>query len=1123
MKNLVIFGSILFAFFSKAQTGSLVDTIQLGSWQEARELIFGLLPKSHYPSGYLLNKSTLMPKMGFANGELSDSSFNMLEWYFMQNTIKMSYNNPDSIIDYLKVDSVKEKFIADNNILPFGVINMNTHIIKDSSIVQGLMNVVEHRFVENSADIDKLYAPVKVFCVSPLNMEVYTLNPQFIILPNFVFSNDSNTITQIQIDLDDGLGYRNIETNNVFQASYTSGGYKFLTAKIIFNNGDTLFSRSELNVVDNNMQDIIETCYEKYDHRYFIGSSAGNGEGPGGAYPPEFTPVFDNTKYIEVGVWYACGNVDKKVRKPFIVFGGYNPKDGKTLLNNNNPSWVNDAFGSVFALDGWRGPLYETYDGFYTDLSKNGSYYNGNQSTGTNGNRFLDKLRQEGYDVLIVRFHDGIGYLQLNAYLITLFIKDLNYKILNHTDVFNPGAALDPEAPGYPNTSVYKNAKHELIVSGYSAGALSSRLGLLLMEYEHEKYKCDINTETGLLKKSRSSNHRTKLWLGFDYEAQGSNVPIGQQMFCDFQKSVFFMPSNVADLANSLISDQVLKLLGDNGVATQNTLYHINNTTYVANDVWNVGHHPDFDGYFNDLTAVSTLPSNRPANLIGYPTQPYRISVSQGNANGIEQKLVASYSRLLFNQSPTAICINPWGAAFGLHNFLTSITPYREAEAFALMQNNRRAFSCRIGTTFKFGIFAFHIKFPHWKYNKDNLIQDLYEGANTWRSLDVDPGSTLPSHIIYGSKLPLSSKTLAAASLSFCNYIDVNPNQHGFCPTVSGLDLHYPGQNTLPRLPNLNYQIPGNVNGGLNLMQQNNYISSSVPKQSPHYDFGYPHLTFPNNHYDITPFDAIWAHGENFNTTNYDDNTMHVEDPSPYIGEFLVEEIAPYDLYLSNRTIAADSYNCGEGIPFKERYYADFEARNNVLAGNQTIYEHNAIKYARQRTSPGDFIVGDGGIVTIRANNYNGTSSVTLGAGFSAKAGSIFRAYVFTDPNMCGPFNQNDCSFRPSGNENNKPSKPVKEQRSIYAKRASKQKLTSENKQTNFTLYPNPSNGAVYYVVKELEELTYSISDLTGKVIETGTFNGKVNTIDLSKLDKGIYLITVTGKEYKQTDRIILQ
>jgi hypothetical protein len=362
----------------------------------------------------------------------------------------------------------------------------------------------------------------------------------------------------------------------------------------------------------------------------------------------------------------------------------------------------------------------------------------------------------------------------------------------------------------------------------------------------------------------------------------------------------------------------------------------------------------------------------------------------------------------------------------------------------------------------------------------------------------------------------LSGETQIAASLGLCNFKDYNKYQAGFAPTVSGLDLHLPGDNNLPRLPNLSL-IPGNVPGGLNLMQRNKY--SGIFDPSPNGNFGYPHLTYPNNHYDYTPHDAIWANTTN--NTNYDDNTMHVEDPNPEIANFLVEEIAPHNLYLSNRTLQGISYSCSgnDGI-LTEKYYADFEARNSILAGDQSIYQHepNPNTYQFQRTAPGDFVVSSSAVVTLRANNADGNSKVTLGAGFSTKHGSIFRAYVHGDAycqtTLCGAAGRAE---KATPKVSTQPSRP------IVTKRLNSQKLTTFNKKVAVFLYPNPTQGSIIYNITDEEAYEYIITDITGKTLSGGKINNSVNQIDLSLFEKGLYLITISNKNYKQTDRVILQ
>jgi len=1109
MKSILLLICIAFCLLAKSQTfPPITDTIESASWEDAMDMTFGLLPQTHFPSGHLFNKSAFPSKFNYANGQLNDSSFNMLEFYFLENIVRGSYNNPDSIIGYIRLDSLKNLYIEEHNILPWGIIDIEGQKIKDSAILDGSMGVISHRLVEKTVNLAKIYTSQKLFCVAPLNLEVFTLNPQFIVMPVNIFSNNNIPITTIEVDLDDGLGYRFVTIDIPFQAVYTNGGFKKYITRIVYTNNDTLYSRSELNIIDNSAKpsgfnyEVPEDVYIKY-----ISGPRGQGLSTDYNYPSEFTPAVENGRFAEVGVWYGCGNVSKKIRKPYIIFGGYNPKDGKSLNGNGNAAWVNAYLGGILALEGWRGPMYETYNGFFTDASKNA---NGAQAFGSNGNNLLDKIRNEGYDVIIVRFNDGIGYLQTTAFLGSIVLKDINAKIMAETDnVLNPGADLDPEAPGYPASTKIKRAKHELILSGYSAGALSGRMALLLMEYEHEKYRCDLVSNHVTSNHNLSPLHRTKLWIGLDHESQGSNTSIGQQMFMDFQRSLQFLPANIADVVNSYISKNVLDLLNHRGVTTQNTLYNYTNMYNIGGHTWNVGHHSDFNDYFSDLTMIT--PVSYPANLIGYPLNCYRISVSQGNANGISQ-LLGNNTNLIYNQSPSTWCASPAGTNLGPGG---GVTPYRLATARVLSSWNNDAFDCKFGTNIQFAFYSVHINLTHWKYHSQNYIQD--QDLSSYQPYDVATGSTLPAHIILGKNLPLSTSIVGAAAFSYCNLVDWNGNQAGFAPTVSGLDLHLPGSNTLPRLPNLNL-VPGNVSGGLNLMYENKYSAFLNTNVSPNGDFGFPHLTFPTNHYDYTPYDAIWANTTN--NTNYDDNTIHVEDPNPLSGEFLAEEIAPLTLYLSNRIIMGEIYNCGNAL-IQEKYYADFEARNSVLSGNQTIYEHNQTSpYQRVRTSPGDFIIDDGAVVTIRANNDDGVSSVVLGAGFSAKQGSILRAYVYHDPNSCGPFSY--ASSRPTSS-NQKPDPPTNESRPIVSKRAVGQSLALGSESAGITLYPNPTAGYVFYALKSDAVFNYIITDVSGRELEKGLMKVPDSKIDLSRYKEGVYFITIFSNKLKQTDRIIIQ
>jgi hypothetical protein len=95
--------------------------------------------------------------------------------------------------------------------------------------------------------------------------------------------------------------------------------------------------------------------------------------------------------------------------------------------------------------------------------------------------------------------------------------------------------------------------------------------------------------------------------------------------------------------------------------------------------------------------------------------------------------------------------------------------------------------------------------------------------------------------------------------------------------------------------------------------------------------------------------------------------------------------------------------------------------------------------------------------------------------------------------------------------------------RSMLAKRASSTKLKESMPKISVINYPNPTTGSIFYELRAGDSYTYSINDLTGRVLETGTISAATNQINLSTFKAGIYLISIKNNNYIQTDRIILQ
>ena len=77
-------------------------------------------------------------------------------------------------------------------------------------------------------------------------------------------------------------------------------------------------------------------------------------------------------------------------------------------------------------------------------------------------------------------------------------------------------------------------------------------------------------------------------------------------------------------------------------------------------------------------------------------------------------------------------------------------------------------------------------------------------------------------------------------------------------------------------------------------------------------------------------------------------------------------------------------------------------------------------------------------------------------------------------------------------------------------------------------MYPNPAHNAMFIDLGNLknEETTIRIADITGKAVIEGQTTGKqIFSIDISKLDKGLYFIFLTSANgiVQKTEKMLVE
>jgi hypothetical protein len=157
----------------------------------------------------------------------------------------------------------------------------------------------------------------------------------------------------------------------------------------------------------------------------------------------------------EYGVWYKrnlCSyrnglNHANKITKPFILCEGFDVTNGMKLT---------DIYG---------------------------------QTNGNSPNNFLDQLRYDGYDIIILNLHDNTKSITKNSRLLQKLITNINAEV-------------------ELNSQTYGTLVYRPVVGGISMGGLIARHALMTME------------KNGI-------DHKVEKLITFDTPNQGANVPLG--------------------------------------------------------------------------------------------------------------------------------------------------------------------------------------------------------------------------------------------------------------------------------------------------------------------------------------------------------------------------------------------------------------------------------------------------------------------------------------------------------------------------------------------------------------------------------------------------------------------
>jgi len=502
---------------------NLADTANIVSYEDLINDVFGNLDKTEITTGILYNRVICYSPVEKYTGTNPDTVTDLENWKQMYFEIYNAHVNPPTIPTIFEVDSLATLSV-NNGTIPIAIMNFNYNIIKDSAVVDGLLQLINNQLIDVSNRPDSPYHNKRVFAASSLKDQITQTNISFSLDASFYFTNDTNIIQYLEIDFDDGLGFRTFNFGDIALVSYSTSGLKEIELKAFFQN-KVLSSKFQINVSAS-----LGSHIPPPDNTVSITANISH------------NGVFASGQY---GIWYGCES-NNAIRKPILVVEGFDPN----IPNKDRNFTVHDDKRNLYAVT--------------------------NQE-GTSQAGVADKLRADGYDIIILNFDDGTDFIQRSAFLLVKLIQEINAQ---------------------------KTTDHELIIIGPSSGALIARYALAYME-------------------ANNLPHHTKLFVSFDGVHQGANIPLGLQHFINFI-------SNTTQIISLTLWDAV-KVLRDKTLnpsqAKQMLVYHYSETSTFC---CKANPHNLKDNFYTELKNL--IPSTN-----GYPAKVRNVAIANGSGNASGQ------------------------------------------------------------------------------------------------------------------------------------------------------------------------------------------------------------------------------------------------------------------------------------------------------------------------------------------------------------------------------------------------------------------------------------------------------------------------------------------------------
>jgi uncharacterized delta-60 repeat protein len=383
------------------------------------------IDKSLITTGILYDKVFHVSSMDKYNGSF-DTVSTVSTWKNVYGELLQSFIGISPFPSY---DDLSKKINELNNemIVPVSIINVSYNRIKPYALDSNLLYFENGSLYDVPNRNQSPYSEEKLFIATAFVDKADSGMIKFYIGNDFYFTNESGQSVQINIDFDDGLGFRAVQLGDTLEVNYTNSYEKKIQVSV--SSANKAYS-STVSVLSANCSASIwpATPLQLPWPQNSLASE-----------PYQFSASipYKGIKARGNAYVYYRKNIlpgeQKKLKKPLIFVEGIDFGKDHFPLRNGDFGWCQftgndlDDYGMLAGMGG-----------------------------------FADQLTAAGYDIIVLDFYDGADYMQRNAMLLVELMNRVNNPVYRVGDEQNVvlGASMGGQIAKYALAYMEKNNMH---------------------------------------------------------------------------------------------------------------------------------------------------------------------------------------------------------------------------------------------------------------------------------------------------------------------------------------------------------------------------------------------------------------------------------------------------------------------------------------------------------------------------------------------------------------------------------------------------------------------------------------------------------------------------------------